>query len=163
MQGIRIHNVRHSHVSLLIKISFSALAIAERMSHEAVGITYRYAHLFPTKQDEMAAALDRAGANRMPCENSVSKHFSVEGCKDEFVARWKVLEETVNLVLKPTSGTPLDELFIRYMYYRHAKKGFRDATIKSLRDFCSNNSYEIQREDATLDDLGSLLNFLETG
>ena len=34
--------------------------IAERMGHEAVDITYRYAHLFPTKQDEMAAALDGA-------------------------------------------------------------------------------------------------------
>lgn len=33
---------------------------AERMGHEAVDITYRYAHLFPTKQDEMAAALDGA-------------------------------------------------------------------------------------------------------
>lgn len=48
------------HVSLLIEMGFSALAIAERMGHEAVDITYRYAHLFPTKQDEMAAALDGA-------------------------------------------------------------------------------------------------------
>ena len=38
----------------------AGLAIAERMGHEAVDITYRYAHLFPTKQDEMAAALDGA-------------------------------------------------------------------------------------------------------
>ena len=30
------------------------------LAHEAVDITYRYAHLFPTKQDEMAAALDGA-------------------------------------------------------------------------------------------------------
>ena len=57
---IRIHDIRHSHVSLLIEMGFSALAIAERMGHEAVDITYRYAHLFPTKQDEMAAALDGA-------------------------------------------------------------------------------------------------------
>ena len=47
-------------MSLLIEMDFSALAIAERMGHEAVDITYRYAHLFPTKQDEMAAALDGA-------------------------------------------------------------------------------------------------------
>ena len=57
---LRIHDIRHSHVSLLIEMGFSALAIAERMGHEAVDITYRYAHLFPTKQDEMAAALDGA-------------------------------------------------------------------------------------------------------
>lgn len=87
------------------------------------------------------------------------KHFSGEGRKDEFVTRWKALEETANLIFKPTSGTPLDELFTRYMYYRRAKKGIRDTTTKSLRDFYSDNSYEILREDATLDDLESLLDF----
>ena len=60
VKRIRVHDIRHSHVSLLIEMGFSALAIAERMGHEAVDITYRYAHLFPTKQDEMAAALDGA-------------------------------------------------------------------------------------------------------
>ena len=60
VKRIRIHDIRHSHVSLLIEMGFSALAIAERMGHEAVDITYRYAHLFPTKQDEMAVALDGA-------------------------------------------------------------------------------------------------------
>ena len=74
VKRIRIHDIRHSHVSLLIEMGFSALAIAERMGHEAVDITYRYAHLFPTKQDEMAAALDGArGVRRMPCENSARK------------------------------------------------------------------------------------------
>lgn len=46
VKRIRIHDIRHSHVSLLIEMGFSALAIAERMGHEAVDITYRYAHLF---------------------------------------------------------------------------------------------------------------------
>ena len=74
VKRIRIHDIRHSHVSLLIEMGFSALAIAERMGHEAVDITYRYAHLFPTKQDEMAAALDGArGVRRIPCENSARK------------------------------------------------------------------------------------------
>ncbi|MFR5828623.1 MAG: tyrosine-type recombinase/integrase [Adlercreutzia equolifaciens] len=74
VKRIRIHDIRHSHVSLLIEMGFSALAIAERMGHEAVDITYRYAHLFPTKQDEMAAALDGArGVRRMPCDNSARR------------------------------------------------------------------------------------------
>lgn len=60
VKRIRIHDIRHSHVSLLIEMGFSALAIAERMDHEAVDITYRYAHLFPSKQDEMAVVLDGA-------------------------------------------------------------------------------------------------------
>lgn len=55
---IRIHDLRHSHVSLLIDMGFSALAIADRVGHESIDITYRYAHLFPTRQTEMAAKLN---------------------------------------------------------------------------------------------------------
>ena len=87
------------------------------------------------------------------------KHFSTKDRKDEFVTRWKALEETANLIFKPATGTPLDELFTRYMYYRRAKKGIRDTTTKSLRDFYSDNAYEILREDKTLDDLEALLAF----
>ena len=45
---IRIHDLRHSHVSLLINMGYSAVAIGNRVGHESVEITYRYAHLFPT-------------------------------------------------------------------------------------------------------------------
>jgi integrase len=58
VKRIRIHDIRHSHISLLIEMGFSALAIAERVGHESIKITYRYAHLFPTKQTEMADKLD---------------------------------------------------------------------------------------------------------
>ena len=37
----------HSHISLLIDMGFTALAIADRVGHESIDITYRYAHLFP--------------------------------------------------------------------------------------------------------------------
>ena len=39
-------------------MGFSALAIADRVGHESVDITYKYAHLFPSKQQEMAQKLD---------------------------------------------------------------------------------------------------------
>lgn len=58
VKRIRVHDLRHSHVSLLIDMGFSALAIADRVGHESIDITYRYAHLFPTKQGEMADKLD---------------------------------------------------------------------------------------------------------
>ena len=58
VKRIRIHDLRHSHISLLIDIGFTALAIAERVGHESIDITYRYAHLFPTRQAEMADKLD---------------------------------------------------------------------------------------------------------
>lgn len=55
---IRIHDLRHSHVSLLIDMGYSAVAIAERTGHESIDITYRYAHLFPTVQADMANKLN---------------------------------------------------------------------------------------------------------
>ena len=58
LQKIRIHDLRHSHVSLLIELGFSAVVIADRLGHESIEITYRYAHLFPSKQNEMANKLN---------------------------------------------------------------------------------------------------------
>lgn len=58
LQKIRIHDLRHSHVSLLIELGFTAVAIAERLGHESIQMTYHYAHLFPSKQLEMANRLD---------------------------------------------------------------------------------------------------------
>ena len=58
VKRIRIHDIRHSHVSLLIDMGFSATAIADRVGHESIDITYNYAHLFPSKQNEMAEKLD---------------------------------------------------------------------------------------------------------
>ena len=58
VKRIRIHDIRHSAVSLLIDMGFSATAIADRVGHESIDITYNYAHLFPTVQKEMADKLN---------------------------------------------------------------------------------------------------------
>ena len=58
VKRIRIHDLRHSHISLLIDMGFSATAIADRVGHESIDITYHYAHLFPSKQTEMADKLN---------------------------------------------------------------------------------------------------------
>ena len=58
VKRIRVHDLRHSHVSHLIELGFSAVAIADRVGHESIDITYRYAHLFPSKQVEIADKLD---------------------------------------------------------------------------------------------------------
>ena len=59
VKRIRIHDLRHSHVSLLIDMGFSPVAIAERVGHESIRITYRYSHMFPTVQDQMAEKLNK--------------------------------------------------------------------------------------------------------
>lgn len=58
VKRIRIHDLRHSHISLLIDMGYSAVAIADRVGHESIDITYNYAHLFPSTQDDMADKLN---------------------------------------------------------------------------------------------------------
>ena len=60
VKKIRVHDLRHSAISLLIDMGFSPLAIADRVGHEAIEITYNYAHLFPSKQQDMAKQLSQA-------------------------------------------------------------------------------------------------------
>jgi integrase len=62
IKQIRIHDLRHSYMSLLIELGFSPASIAERVGHESIEITLHYAHLFPTKQTEMADRLNMEAA-----------------------------------------------------------------------------------------------------
>ncbi len=58
IKPIRVHDLRHSHASLLIELGFSAILVSERLGHEDVSTTLNiYAHLFPSKQSEIAAKL----------------------------------------------------------------------------------------------------------
>lgn len=59
VKRIRLHDLRHSHASLLIEMGFTPLAIAERLGHERVETTMNtYAHLYPNKQSQMADKLE---------------------------------------------------------------------------------------------------------
>jgi len=61
IKRIRIHDIRHSHVSLLINLGFSANAIADRMGHESAEITENYSHMFPSTQRSLVDALNEVG------------------------------------------------------------------------------------------------------
>lgn len=62
VKRIRLHDLRHSHASLLIELGFSPLLIAERLGHESVETTMNtYAHLYPHKQGEVAQKLEEIG------------------------------------------------------------------------------------------------------
>ncbi len=56
---IRIHDLRHSHVSLLIDMGFSAHLIAERIGDTVQMVNNTYGHLYPTKHQEVADRLDQ--------------------------------------------------------------------------------------------------------
>jgi integrase len=60
VKRIRVHDIRHSHVSYLINLGFSPVDIAARMGHESPTVTMNtYAHLYPRKQQEMARMMDQ--------------------------------------------------------------------------------------------------------
>ena len=58
VKRIRVHDLRHSHVSMLIEMGFSAVNIANCVGHESVKVTYRHAHMFPNKDLIIAKKLN---------------------------------------------------------------------------------------------------------
>lgn len=59
VKKIRIHDIRHSHASLLIELGENILLISERLGHENVQTTLEiYGHLYPNKDGEIAGRLD---------------------------------------------------------------------------------------------------------
>ncbi len=63
LRPIRIHDLRHSHVSLLIQMGYSPVLISERVGHEKVSTTLNtYAHLFPSQQGMIASSLEQVNA-----------------------------------------------------------------------------------------------------
>lgn len=64
VKKIRIHDLRHSHASLLIELGFSPLLISERLGHENIETTLQtYSHLYPNKQSEVASKLEELHNN----------------------------------------------------------------------------------------------------
>lgn len=60
VKRIRVHDLRHSHASLLIELGVSPLLIAERLGHETVQTTLTiYSHLYPNKENELIEALEQ--------------------------------------------------------------------------------------------------------
>lgn len=71
------------------------------------------------------------------------KYFSNINCKDDFIRQWKELEELCSQIFHPISGTPMDDLFTRYMYYERALQGNKSSTTEALRKFYEKDSYKL--------------------
>lgn len=88
------------------------------------------------------------------------KYYSEKGNKNEFITKWKELEELCNKIFNPLTGTPMDELFTRYMYYERAKRGIKSSTTEALRKFYeSDNDYALLKNENTFQNLISLADF----
>lgn len=87
------------------------------------------------------------------------KYYANQSRKDEFITKWKELEVLCTNYFHPISGTPMDELFTRYMYYERAKMGNKNTTTEALRKFYERNSYELLKKEETFNNLIDLANF----
>lgn len=59
IKKIRIHDLRHSHASLLINQGEDYLVVKERLGHASITTTIdTYSHLYPSKQKSLANKLD---------------------------------------------------------------------------------------------------------
>ena len=86
-------------------------------------------------------------------------YFSEQGRKDEFIRRWKDLEMKCEERLTSQQGSPMDDLFTRYMYYIRAKQGIRHTTTEALRKFYEKDKYSLLKSEQTLEDLEALAEF----
>lgn len=82
-----------------------------------------------------------------------------EGVKEKFVQNWKNLEAVCNKIFHPRTGTPTDDLFMKYTYYLRAKSGTKSDTFSGLRVYYEKNNYEILKSAKTFNDLLNLLKF----
>lgn len=63
VKQIRVHDLRHSHVSLLIDMGFPAILIAKRIGDTVEMINSTYGHLYPNRHEEVADRLDQLVSN----------------------------------------------------------------------------------------------------
>lgn len=87
------------------------------------------------------------------------KYFTGKGEKEAFIEKWRDLEVLCNSIFPSTSGSALDEIFTRYMYYERAKQGIKLSTTEALRKFYEKDEYKLLKSNETFENLIDLANF----
>lgn len=73
VKRIRVHDLRHSHVSLLVELGYRSYAIADRIGDTPEMVDKTYAHLYPNKSEQIARELDRH-------RNGISGNLNIDPC-----------------------------------------------------------------------------------
>lgn len=61
LEGLRLHDLRHAHATLMLRAGVHPKVVTERLGHASVNITLdTYSHVLPGLQEAAAAAIDRA-------------------------------------------------------------------------------------------------------
>ena len=144
VKRIRIHDLRHSHVSLLINQGYQAAAIADRVGHETVEITDRYTHIYPSKQNEMANTLDELWKekNNMSLKNK-DEHNRWRNKTVAFRVspeEWEQIERYVQL-----SGLTKQDYITRRLINKEVVVQGNPRVYKALRNNLADVLTELQR------------------
>ena len=105
IKRVRIHDLRHSHISLLIEMGFSAVAIADRVGHESIDITtsnrkWRKKAMSAKVKDEHNRWRNKIVAFRMSPEEAekLDRFVKISGLqKQEYLIR-RVLQKEITVV-----------------------------------------------------------------
>jgi hypothetical protein len=90
------------------------------------------------------------------------KYYEKQGAKAEFIDNWKELSTVTEKIFHPINGTPMDELFTKYMYFIRASEGNKSTTTEALRKFYEYDKYRrLLSSGHTISDLMILLDFWE--
>lgn len=89
------------------------------------------------------------------------KYYTNKGNKQDFIDKWKELEQQCSKLFNDLSGSPMDELFTKYMYYERAKLGISGSTTEALRKFYEKDNYSLLKNENTFKNLQLLADFWE--
>lgn len=89
------------------------------------------------------------------------KYYTNKGNKQDFIDKWKELEQQCSKLFNDLSGNPMDELFTKYMYYERAKHGISGSTTEALRKFYEKDNYSLLKNENTFKNLQLLADFWE--
>lgn len=133
-------------------MGFTALAIAERVGHESIDITYRYAHLFPTRQVEMADKLDSLKMRRESKKMSKKIYDNHNRWRNKTVAFRVSAEEDLHLeALVKLTGLTKQDYIIRRLLCRDVVVQGNPRVYKALRDQLAAVLDELRRIEAGKD------------
>lgn len=84
LDPIRVHDLRHSHASLLIELGFNILMVSQRLGHEKVETTWQtYAHLYPDKEKMLATQLNTVKVN------GITANLTLEDQLTKFITQFQ--------------------------------------------------------------------------
>ena len=153
VKKIRIHNLRHSHISHLIDLGFSAVAIADRVGHESIDITYRYSHLFPSKQVAMADTLDAVNDSFDDCEE-VDDDIDMETGKPEQNKAEPMIDLDAVIGAKDSGENVAGDAAKAYKVDKTAKDEVKDVTEATVNVETADASGKVDDANAKVVSIG---------